>query len=146
MTCSIFAQARRTPEISFRGFTENLQDKKLRTAGRDCSTSTRLMSKSESATRIKPMATLTKLGCESSQSEHRIMRKTIAVLQTRQREQIMKRFKSARQAQRFLSLHDQVANLFHIPYPESVTADFRRTSRERAFLAWREISKTGAAD
>jgi putative transposase len=37
-------------------------------------------------------------------------------------------------------------SLFHIPYPESVTADFRRTSRERAFLVWREISKTGAAD
>jgi putative transposase len=39
---------------------------------------------------------------------------------TRRRERIMKRFKSARQAQRFLSVHDQVANLFHIPYPESV--------------------------
>jgi transposase-like protein len=31
---------------------------------------------------------------------------------TRRRERIMKRFKSARQAQRFLSVHDQVANLF----------------------------------
>ena len=31
---------------------------------------------------------------------------------TRRRERIMKRFKSARQAQRFLSAHDQVANLF----------------------------------
>jgi putative transposase len=63
---------------------------------------------------------------------------------TRRRERIMKRFKSAWQAQRFLSVHDQVANLFHIPYPESVTADFRRASRERAFTAWREISKTNA--
>jgi putative transposase len=42
---------------------------------------------------------------------------------TRRRERIMKRFKLARQGQRFLSVHDQVANLFHIPYPESVTAD-----------------------
>ena len=57
---------------------------------------------------------------------------------TRRRERIMKRFKSARQAQRFLSVHDQVANLFHIPYPNSVMADFRRASRERAFAAWRE--------
>ena len=48
------------------------------------------------------------------------------------------------EAQRFLSVHDQVANLFHIPYPNSVTADFRRASRERALAAWREISKTGA--
>ena len=50
---------------------------------------------------------------------------------TRRRERIMKRFKSARQAQRFLTVHDQVANLFHIPYPRSVPADFRRASRER---------------
>jgi len=32
---------------------------------------------------------------------------------TRRRERIMKRFKSAGQAQRFLSIRDQVANLFH---------------------------------
>ena len=64
---------------------------------------------------------------------------------TRRRERIMKRFKSARQAQRFLSVHGQVANLFHIPYPESATADYRRTSRERAFAVWREISETGTA-
>ena len=58
--------------------------------------------------------------------------------QTRRRERIMKRLKSLRQAQRFLSVH---ANLFHIPYPESVSADFRRASRERAFAVWREISR-----
>jgi len=63
---------------------------------------------------------------------------------TRRRERIMKRFKSARQAQRFLSAHDQIANLFHIPYPESATANFRRASRERAFALWREISKSRA--
>src|ERR1700679_3324008 len=63
---------------------------------------------------------------------------------TRRRERIMKRFKSSRQAQRFLTVHDQVANLFHIPYPESVPADFRRASRERAFAVWNEISKTAA--
>jgi putative transposase len=63
---------------------------------------------------------------------------------TRRRERIMKRFKSARQAQRFLTVHDQVANLFHIPYPESVPADFRRASRERAIAVWSEISKTAA--
>jgi putative transposase len=63
---------------------------------------------------------------------------------TRRRERIMKRFKSARQAQWFLSVHDQVANLFHIPYPESATAAARRASCERGFAAWREISKTAA--
>ncbi len=63
---------------------------------------------------------------------------------TRRRERIMKRFKSARQAQWFLSVHDQVANLFHIPYPGSANADFRRASRQGAFAAWREISSTEA--
>src|ERR1700685_2776186 len=63
---------------------------------------------------------------------------------TRRHERIMKRFKSARQAQRFLTVHDQVANLFHIPYPESVPADFRRGSRQTAFGIWNEIFKTAA--
>jgi putative transposase len=64
---------------------------------------------------------------------------------TRRRERIMKRFKSTRHAQRFLSVHDQVVNLFHVPYPESVSADLRRASRERAFAAWCEISNATAA-
>src|ERR1700677_1731903 len=63
---------------------------------------------------------------------------------TRRRERIMKRFKSSRQAQRFLSVHDQVANLFHIPYPESATAAARRASRDRGFAVWRQISNTSA--
>ena len=33
---------------------------------------------------------------------------------TRRRERQMKRFKSAGQAQRFLSTHDQISNLFHL--------------------------------
>jgi putative transposase len=64
---------------------------------------------------------------------------------TRRRERIMKCFKSARQAQRFLSAHAQVANLFHIPYPESAPANSRRASRKRAFAIWREISEIAAA-
>ncbi|MCH4561482.1 hypothetical protein MJ877_36325, partial [Mesorhizobium jarvisii] len=34
---------------------------------------------------------------------------------TRRRERTMKRFKSARQLQRFVSIHDPIANLFHFP-------------------------------
>jgi putative transposase len=34
---------------------------------------------------------------------------------TRRREKIMKRFKSASQLQRFVSIHDLIANLFHFP-------------------------------
>jgi putative transposase len=34
---------------------------------------------------------------------------------TRQRERIMKRFKSPRHVQRFLSIHDRIANVFSCP-------------------------------
>jgi putative transposase len=51
---------------------------------------------------------------------------------TRRHERIMKRFKSARQAQRFLSTHDQVANLFR--QPGNTTAAEYRTPRAQAFI------------
>src|SRR5215207_9712455 len=51
---------------------------------------------------------------------------------TRRRERMMKRFKSAGQAQRFLSIHDQVANLFH--RPANTTASDRRRARAWAFV------------
>ncbi|MCP1850210.1 putative transposase [Bradyrhizobium sp. USDA 4508] len=52
-------------------------------------------------------------------------------------------FQTSHQAQRFLSVHNQVEP-FPLPYPGAVTADFRRASRERAFATWREISTTSA--
>ena len=57
---------------------------------------------------------------------------------TRRRERIMKRFKSAGQAQRFLSVHDQVGNLFR--RPANVTAADHREAQARAFLAWAEVT------
>jgi putative transposase len=60
---------------------------------------------------------------------------------TRRWERITKRFKSVKHAHRFLSFLDQIPNLFNIPYSESVSAEFRRASRERALAAWCEISK-----
>ena len=57
---------------------------------------------------------------------------------TRRRERIMKRFKSAGHAQRFLSTHDQVANLFR--RPANTTAADHRQSRDRAFTAWAEVT------
>jgi putative transposase len=60
---------------------------------------------------------------------------------TRRRERIMKRFKSAGQAQRFLSVHDQVGNLFR-RLTTSNAADHRE-SRARAFTTWTEV--TGVA-
>jgi putative transposase len=57
---------------------------------------------------------------------------------TRRRERIMKRFKSAGQAQRFLSGHDQVANLFR--RPANITAAAHRSSRTQAFRVWAEVT------
>ena len=59
---------------------------------------------------------------------------------TRRRERIMKRFKSPRQVQKFLSIHDQVANLFHIPHREKMSAPDRRAFRDQAFAAWAGIT------
>jgi putative transposase len=57
---------------------------------------------------------------------------------TRRRERIMKRFKSAGQAQRFLSAHDQVANLFR--RPANTNAATHRKSRAQAFTTWVEVT------
>jgi putative transposase len=62
---------------------------------------------------------------------------------TRRRERIMKRFKSAGQAQRFLSAHDQVANLFR--RPANITAAAHRTSRAQAFRVWAEVTGVASA-
>jgi putative transposase len=57
---------------------------------------------------------------------------------TRRRERMMKRFKSAGQAQRFLSAHDQVANLFH--RPANTNAYDHRRARARAFQVWADVT------
>ena len=59
---------------------------------------------------------------------------------TRRRERQMKRFKSARQVQRFLSAHDQINNLFHLRR-DHVTASEYRAARTRAFQTWGEVTE-----
>jgi len=54
---------------------------------------------------------------------------------TRRREKIMGRFKSPRQAQRFLSAHDQIATLFR-PKRHQLTAASYRHARADAFSLW----------
>jgi putative transposase len=61
---------------------------------------------------------------------------------TRRRERQMKLFKSAGQAQRFLSAHDQINNLFHLRR-DHVTATEHRASRAQTFQVWTEICTTG---
>ncbi len=63
---------------------------------------------------------------------------------TRRRERIMKRFKSLRHLQRFVSIHDPIANLFHLPRHEMTSEDFREL-RTAAMDAWRDIAQLGAA-
>src|SRR5437868_14589266 len=57
---------------------------------------------------------------------------------TRRRERQMKQFKSAGQAQRFLSADDQINNLFH-RRRDHVTAAEHRASRTQKFRVWAEI-------
>jgi putative transposase len=61
---------------------------------------------------------------------------------TRRRERQMKQFKSAGQAQRFLSAHDQINNLFHLRR-DHVTAAQHRASRNQTFQVWDEICTMG---
>ena len=63
---------------------------------------------------------------------------------TRQRERQMKRFKSAGQAQRFLSAHDGISNLFHLRRHQVHAAQYR-ADRTQAFRVWAEVTGIAAA-
>ena len=65
-------------------------------------------------------------------------------LPTRRRERIMKRFKSARHLQRFVSIHDPIANLHNFPRHAMSSSDYRAL-RSEAMVAWREIAELGIA-
>lgn len=54
---------------------------------------------------------------------------------TRVREKVMRRFKSARQLQRLVSVHGQVSNLF-MACRYHRNAERKRTVRTQAFAAW----------
>ncbi len=63
---------------------------------------------------------------------------------TRRRERQMKRFKSAGQAQRFLSAHDGINNLFHLRRHQ-VPATQYQAARTQAFQVWAEVTDVAAA-
>jgi putative transposase len=54
----------------------------------------------------------------------------------------MKHFKSPRQVQRFISIHDQIANVFSRRPHQDTAAKFH-SARSQAFTAWAEV--TGVA-
>ena len=63
---------------------------------------------------------------------------------TRRRERRMKRFTSPGQAQRFLSAHDGISNLFQLRRHQMPAAQYR-AARTEAFGVWTEISGVAAA-
>jgi putative transposase len=62
---------------------------------------------------------------------------------TRRRERQMKRFKSAGQAQRFLSAHDQINNLFHLRRDHLPAVQYR-AARTQAFQTWAAVTGVAA--
>ena len=81
-------------------------------------------------------------GVEHRQSRYLNNRAEVSHQPTRGRERQMQRFKSAHHAQRFLSSHGQIHNLFQLRR-HHLTAPEHRAARDRAFQTWREV--TGAA-
>jgi putative transposase len=63
---------------------------------------------------------------------------------TRRRERIMKWFKSPRQVQRFLSIYDQIANVFS-RHSNQDTAPKFRIARNQAFTTWAEVTDVAMA-
>src|SRR3954449_1820039 len=62
---------------------------------------------------------------------------------TRRRERQMKRFKSAGQAQRFLSAHDQITNLFPLRRDHRPASQYQ-AARAQAFQTWAEVTGVAA--
>ena len=85
-----------------------------------------------------------KLGSEHRQHKGLNNRAENSHQPTRRRERQMKRFKSARQVQQFLSIHDPIANLFHLPR-NRLSATAYRTARAHAFATWAEVAGAGLA-
>ena len=56
----------------------------------------------------------------------------------------MRRFKSARHAQRFLSTHARFHNRFQLRR-HCVTAAHHRAARAAAFVVWREVTSAAVA-
>jgi putative transposase len=63
---------------------------------------------------------------------------------TRRRERQMQRFKSARHAQRFLSIHGRIHNHFQLRRHRRSASDYR-IARDAALRAWREVAGLATA-
>jgi DDE domain len=83
-------------------------------------------------------------GVEHRQHKGLNNRAEISHQPTRRRERIMKRFKSPRHVQRFLSIHEQIANVFSRRPTQDTAAKFR-TARNQAFTTWAEVTRVTMA-
>ena len=73
------------------------------------------------------------------QDRHANNRCEVSHEHTREQERQMRRFRSPGDAQRFLSVHGQVHNLFHVGR-HLLRADNYRRLRTRAFVTWQEVT------
>jgi putative transposase len=76
-------------------------------------------------------------GVEHRQSRYLNNRAEVSHQPTRRRERQMQRFKSARQAQRFLSNHSRIHNHFQLRR-HRLSANEYREARDGAFRTWRD--------
>lgn len=83
-------------------------------------------------------------GVEHRQSRYLNNRAEVSHQPTRRRERQMQRFKSARHAQRFLSTHSRIHNLFQLRR-HRLTATEYRTVRDAAFATWRDVTGVASA-
>ena len=92
---------------------------------------------------IKPIRTLAP---DADHRAHKGLNNAIEVSHrpTRKREKIFGRFKSHRQAQRFLSAHDQI-NLIFRPRRHKLTSSSYRNARTDAFNLWTDYTAEMAA-
>jgi len=83
-------------------------------------------------------------GVEHRQSRYLNNRAEVSHQPTRRRERQMKRFKSARHAQRFLSTHSRIHNHFQL-CRHHLSANQYRVARDTAFRTWRDVAGTASA-
>jgi putative transposase len=76
---------------------------------------------------------------EHQQSGYLNNRAEVSHQPTRRRERQMQRFKSARQAQRFLSSHSRIHNQFQLRRHRLSASDHRQ-ARDAAFRTWRDAA------
>lgn len=79
------------------------------------------------------------MGGEHRQHKRLSNRAEISHQPTRRRERQRRRFKDLVQAQRFLSIHDPIANHFHLRRDHRSAADFRK-ARTQGFQVWAAVA------